>query len=92
MLVGSTHEIATRPGDRRTSCTLFQHIEATLREARTSVDTVGEALARVRAMLHNDHRDIKVVRSFVIDDEHNFSEWHVVVRFPDGREVKITHE
>lgn len=92
MLVGSSHEIATRSCDGRTSSALFRRIEATLREARLSDDTLGETLTRVRSMFHSEFKDVTIVRSFVIDDELSFSEWHVVVRYPDGREVKLTHE
>ncbi|MBP9757862.1 MAG: hypothetical protein KBD06_04640 [Candidatus Pacebacteria bacterium] len=91
LIAGSSHEIATRPTDRKTSCAVFEKIEAALADARSSDDTVGEALSRVRAMMHTEFRDVSIIRSFVIDDPLNFSEWHVVVRFPDGREVRITH-
>lgn len=85
-------EAVTREADRVCSVSLFDRIENALREARASDDTIGEALHRVRTMVHLEFRTLTIVRSFVIEDPLNFSIWHMRVRYPDTREVDITHD
>lgn len=89
---GTSHEIATRPADLQKSKTLYESICAALRESRDGTDNVSQALARVRALMHNEFRDVTVIRSFVIEDPVSFDEWHIAVRYRDGREVVLTHE
>ena len=89
---GSTLEKTTRPADREKSKTLYESICAALRESREGTDNVSQALARVRALMHNEFRDVTIIRSFVIEDPVSFDEWRIAVRYPDGREVVLTHE
>ncbi len=90
--MNGVHEAVTREADRACSATVYERVEGVLREARASDDTIAEALHRVRTMIHLEFRTLTIVRSFVIEDPLNFSIWHMRVRYPDAREVDITHD
>ncbi len=80
------------PSDRARACSLYDRIESALAESRACDDTVCEALKRVRGVMHMDFKELRVLRSFVIEDDLDFRIWHVRVRYPDDRIVDITHE
>lgn len=90
--MNSSQEAVTREADRVCSVSVYERVEDVLREARASDETIAEALHRVRTMIHLEFRTLTIVRSFVIEDPLNFSIWHMCVRYPDMREVDITHD
>jgi hypothetical protein len=92
MVAGSSHEVEMRTCDERKSVAIFRRVEDVLSEARSEKETVAQALARVRTLMHTEFRDVTIIRSFAIDDAQGLGEWHMRVRYPGGREVAITHD
>ena len=85
-------ERMSRGQDGARASTLFERIESVLAASRESEAFTVDALRNVRAMMHTEFSELKIIGKFVINDWVNFRDWSVRVEYPDGRRALITHE
>lgn len=85
-------ELRSRPKDAERAQQLFQRIEAILKEGRRVEAIVADMLREVRRMMHNEFPDLRVLKSFVIEDPVRFTAWRVDVICLDGRPIELVHD